>query len=507
MASTHRAQSADKPAPDLRSLSRTGGFAQRRDGAPSGGVPRPRRRWVWRGVVPVLILLALAALFAYTARAALMPGIPVQVTPVVASVGDAADRETIGEDGMGSPASTPGRGAASNIQAPGWIEPAPYAITVPALADGTVAEVLALEGERVEAGQVVARLVDDDAKLAVRAAEAAVMQAQAGADGARAALARAEANAVADEALASEVRDEVSRKRPLFEAGAVGAGELRRAELRLGALEARATAARRGAEAARSDVARADATLAAAQVALDEARLRFERMSIKSPASGVVLSRLVEPGARISMGSRGTDDGGAMAGAVLRLYDPEHLQVRVDVPLADSGKVPRDASAEITTEALPNLTLHGRVSRIVHEANIQRNTVQFKVEIENVSEAQGLLKPEMLARVRFTSGSEAGAARAGSESGIGSVLVSSSALFDRSGDRARGWRVVPGGGGPRVELVELTVGEEPERGYVLVHDGLRPSDRLVVDPPRSLRDGARVRILGEAPAMQEGEEE
>ena len=50
-------------------------------------------------------------------------------------------------------------------EAAGWLEADPFPIYVPALAPGIVKEVLVLEGEPVEAGQVVVRMIDDDARL------------------------------------------------------------------------------------------------------------------------------------------------------------------------------------------------------------------------------------------------------------------------------------------------------------------------------------------------------
>src|SRR5687767_8177023 len=120
-------------------------------------VPRPPRRWLVRIGVPLVILIAVAGLFAYAARGLVAPAIDVWVAPVVA-------KPAAGPAGSGG---EPGAGAVLT-QAPGWIEPAPYPVLAPALTEGVIREVLALEGDRVEAGQVVARIDDQDAKLALR---------------------------------------------------------------------------------------------------------------------------------------------------------------------------------------------------------------------------------------------------------------------------------------------------------------------------------------------------
>ena len=66
---------------------------------------------------------------------------------------------------------------------------------------------------------------------------------------------------------------------------------------------------------------------------------------------------------------------------VLRIYNPQKLQVRVDVPLANAAQVSVGQEATITAEVLRDTVFHGKVLRILHEADIQKNTLQVKVSI------------------------------------------------------------------------------------------------------------------------------
>ena len=58
------------------------------------------------------------------------------------------------------------------FQAAGWIEPRPTPIRVAALAPGVVEKLLVVQDQPVKAGEPVAQLVDQDAKLARDHAEA-----------------------------------------------------------------------------------------------------------------------------------------------------------------------------------------------------------------------------------------------------------------------------------------------------------------------------------------------
>ncbi|MFO0492105.1 MAG: efflux RND transporter periplasmic adaptor subunit, partial [bacterium] len=141
--------------------------------------------------------------------------------------------------------------------------------------------------------------------------------------------------------------------------------------------------------------------------------------------------------------------------AILRVYDPAKLQVRVDVPLADAAKVSVGTRATVSTEALADQTFRGVVSRVVHEANIQRNTVQFKVALDAPSP---VLKPEMLTRVKLHAPAIASRQRGTSTGGIEAsghgeggdmlLLVPTAAVTSAGKEKGQVWVVDTSGGSP-----------------------------------------------------------
>lgn len=472
-------------------------------------IARPKARWATRLLIPTVVLLATGGLLAYAARDALQPRLAVHVAAAIpkSSVG-AADTGTDADSTGGSediPSDAPLGPVA--VQAPGWIEPAPFAVRVPALAEGVVKELLVLDGERVEVGQVIARLIDDDARLALRAADATVAERVADVARTRAALATAESQVEVERTTAAELRDEVTRKRELVPAG-LSEGTFRRMEIRLSGLEARVASAEKLVDEARAALAQAESAHAAALVMRDEAVLRLERMDVRSPVAGIVLAHLVEPGTRISMGGLSGDAGlaGSMMGAVVRVYDPAKLQVRVDVPLADAAKVSVGTRATVSTEALADQTFSGVVSRVVHEANIQRNTVQFKVALDAPSP---VLKPEMLTRVKLHApaiasrqrGTSTGGVEASGhgESGDMLLLVPTAAVTSAGEDKGQVWVVETSGGSPVARRRDITTTPAADEGFTAVASGLRLTDRIILDPPAppAIRDGMRLKVLGE----------
>lgn len=486
------------------------------DPAP-GSVPRPRRRWLSRLAVPSVILVALLSLLAYALRDELYPAASVAVVRVVV-------RETPSGE-TGGPAV-----AQVSVQAPGWVEPDPYPIYVSGLAAGIVEEVLVLEGERVAAGQVVARLVATDAQLAVRRASAALRRAEATSKAARTDLEQPVAlkRAVAvQRASLEEARTETGRLEAQVLGEQIVMEGLRRAWERLRALstttvsrqtvedaeyaflaqQAKVETARRTVAVARATAGRFEAELAAAtqvlrlkvaeheavgvaearvqetSAALDEARLRLQRMEVVSPSSGVVMARLAVPGGKLI---QEMDD--PHSAHVVHLYDPARLQVRVDIPLADAARVGVGQEALIVVDVLPDREFRGRVTRFVHQADISKNTVQAKVAI---LDPDPLLKPDMLARVKFlgTPSAEGGEAPAGLQ-----VLAPLSAM-QRQGDRGVVWRIDPATS--RLQRLEVGLGGSRGDGWVLVAEGLRAGDALVDQPGDGLQEGRRVRALQE----------
>lgn len=501
-------------------------------------VPRPRRNWKTRVLLPAALLAAVASLFAVAARDALRPARAVRVVPVVV--------RTVQETSPSDSAAP----AAATVQAPGWVEPDPFPISVSALTDGVVKEVLVVEGEAVKAGQVVARMVDDDAKLALDRAEADLVAREGERDAAAAALVAAQrdwdnpvervraaqtAEAMlaqasaelerlpidieAEQARLDELADLLRRTEANVARNAVGEGELVQVRLRTKAQQATLSSTKAKRPLLAAKVRQQEAELAAAKEAatlrvterkaLDqakallrqseaavrqaaavrgEARLRLERMNVRSPSDGVVMTRHVEPGSKLMIS--GDDMRSAHA---VRLYDPRKLQVRVDVPVADAARVGVGQGATVVVGVLPDRTFTGVVTRAVHEADIQRNTVQFKVAIRDPSPE---LKPEMLARVRF-SPPRAGTASDGGGAAASQHVFAPEQLLQRDGPTgpARAWAVDKGRGTASLRAVEL--GETRADGWVSVRSGLQPGDVVISGDTTGLKDGTRVRVVGE----------
>jgi membrane fusion protein (multidrug efflux system) len=185
---------------------------------------------------------------------------------------------------------------------------------------GTVVAINADDTQLVKAGQTLVRLDGADTQVALQQAEANLAQAvrqvrvsfaNNGTLAAQVAVRQTDV-ATAKTALA-RAEDALRRRQELAGTGAVGAEELRQAQLAVQAAKAALSTAEAGVEAAREQLASGEALTAGTVIASNpavrlaaarvrEAYLAYERTTIPAPVSGVVARRSVQLGQRVAPG-------------------------------------------------------------------------------------------------------------------------------------------------------------------------------------------------------------
>lgn len=457
-------------------------------------------------LLPVGLLLGFVALIGLVLGDRLLPAREVVVSTVVTLQasdevsGERTEAETIEEAPMW-------------FQASGWVEPDPLPIKVPALVDGVVRQVHVLEGETVKKGQVLATLIDDDAKLNLRTAESQLASLEAMAEAQLGEIAVIEAEkatlamrVVAARAKRAEREDEVRRYDQLAADGSrsVAEREMALARLRLATQQAEIDALQWSEEELAAKLLREAARGRDFAARIEEARTEVERRQlalsrtrIASPLDGLVLRLAVVPGQKRMMAMDQEDSS-----TIAILYQPGHLQARIDVPLAEASRLSLGQPVRLRSSLLADHIFHGEVVRIVGEADLQRNTIQAKVRIHDPDPR---LRPEMLCRAEFLAPTAPSPERESAGKGTGKesetisrgsgavvrVFAPEAALIDATTDAAKVWRIDDSG--ERVELREIALGGERRGAHRLVLAGLRPGDRVVLDPPSDLEVGERVR--------------
>jgi len=244
---------------------------------------------------------------------------------------------------------------------------------------GRLKERLVDEGQQVSAGQIVARLEDDELKdermlraADQQAAQATLADLKAGsrqeeiaATAATLARLKAESERAAQDAVRAEAlfKKEVIPRKELDAARAArdaAAAAVREAEQRLQLAKA----------GPRPDAVRAaQARLEGAAASRSLADTRLSQAVLAAPLAGTVLAKHAEPGELLAAGS-----------PVITVARLDEVWVRAFLPETQLGKVRLGQVATVTSDSWKGRTYQGRVSFIASEAEFTPRNVQTEAE-------------------------------------------------------------------------------------------------------------------------------
>ena len=233
----------------------------------------------------------------------------------------------------------------------------------------------------------------------------------------------------------------------------------------------------------------AEARVKQKSVVESEARLRLNRMTIRAPVDGRVYELVASPGARVGSGvmtAMADHDGSS----VITMYRPESLQIRVDVRFEDIPKVSLGQIVQISNPALEE-PIRGRVLFVSSEADIQKNTLQVKVAIED---PPGFFKPEMLVDVTFLAPKQVATSEEASNKELTLLVPQHLVVMD---DGAPFVWLADQSGGVALKTSVVT-GRKGNDGMWEIVDGLDIGSRIISGNLAGLEHGDRLQVTGEA---------
>ncbi|MGJ3232834.1 MAG: efflux RND transporter periplasmic adaptor subunit [Oceanicaulis sp.] len=325
-------------------------------GGENGGGGAP---WLVQSLV-ILVSIGVGAVAAWFLIPILNPAPEPVERPAAREIAAAEPAQSVS-----APAPSPAP-RASGLVASGYVTARRQA-TVSAEITGRIREVLIEEGAVVAAGDVLARLDDERARLDLDLFEA---QAEA-----------ADARVRALVAQRGEAQVQLERAERL-----VGSGFATQASVT--ALEAQRDSLTSQLAAARGDAAAARARLAS-QVDF------IERHVVRAPFAGVVIAKNAQVGEILSPVSAG---GGFTRTGIATLVDMESLELEVDVNEGQIQRVTAGQQVEAVLDAYPDWRIPARVEAIIPTADRARATIQVRVAL---LERDARILPDMAARVTF----------------------------------------------------------------------------------------------------------
>ncbi len=348
-------------------------------------------------------------------------------------------------------ASAPSAGGSSAavLQATGYVTARRQA-TVSAQITGTLTQVLIEEGERVEAGQVLATLEGT-------AQKAQLAQAEAGLRAARAQLAQFQAQLAQGRRDLGRAEDLVARKLVSTQSVEVARTQV---DTQLSQLETQ-----------RKQVEVAEAGVRAAQVQLDYC-------TVRAPFAGVVTAKAAQVGEIVSPLSAG---GGFTRTGVGTIVDMDSLEIEVDVTESYINRVQPKQPAQAVLDAYPDWQIPAHVIAIIPSADRGKATVKVRVALDRKDPR---ILPEMGVRVSFLEEAKPVDAAAPPPKG---ALVPGSAIVKRDGRD-----IVFAIDGGRARAKAVTAGKS--FGDLRLAEGIAAGARVVKQPPPDMADGAKVEL-------------
>jgi HlyD family secretion protein len=335
------------------------------------------------------------------------------------------------------------------LNASGYVTPRRRA-TIAAKITGRVTGVFFDEGTHVSEGQLLARLDDSDARKALDAAKADYEASKA---------------AIADyEVQLKNAQIQLRRAEQLQNAGVQTQEQLDNA--------------RTAADSLRAKIALAHSQVTSSEARIQQAQQAVDNCTIRSPYTGIVVSKDAQVGEMVSPNSAG---GGFTRTGIATIVDMNSNEIEVDVNESYISRVQPGQPVTAILDAYPDWEIPSRVRTIIPSADRQKATVKVRVSFLKLDPR---ILPDMGIKVTFLGAEQK--KQPGAEAAT--ILIPQSAVHDESGKK----------------IVFLVKDDKTERRAVTlggnrgsdteVLAGVAVGDTLVIKSPGNLRDAQSVEI-------------
>jgi RND family efflux transporter MFP subunit len=291
---------------------------------------------------------------------------------------------------------------------------------------------------------------------------------------------RLDAQVRAAEAKLANARSENERNRRLFQQRAIAREEAERSETNFRLAQEELTAAReareKGTVARDEDVAAKEAEIRGLEARVVEANIQLQDSTLRAPYDGKIAQRFVEQNQNITAKQ-----------PVVKFQNVDEIEVAVDVPETVMAADLRSADiVELLAEfsGAPGVRFPVHIEEMAQRADPVTQTFRVRVAMKAPSDVN--LLPGMTATVTLT--------YRRARILDSRILVPITAVFKDAEGEQVAWVV-----GPEQTVTRRVVRlGEPTGGRIEILDGLQPGERIAVAGVTFLREGMKVRDLGDA---------
>lgn len=347
-------------------------------------------------------------------------------------------------------------------------------VSVFAKVPGTVTEVMAEVGQKVNKGDLLLRIDDKDVRLQVEQARAGLSSARANLSrtnggAAELQLAQLRSSMAQAELMYQDASTALESSKVLFEAGAISKFELDSAQTRFKTAESQYLTAKKAVELTESSINKENTAVASAQVqqaqaSYELAKSQLENTSLTAPISGVVSVRNATQGELIS--------GGVPA---FTLVDLSTVVVEISVMQELVNKVAMGESVALEISAAGPDPFMGTVTAVSPSADPRTQAYLMKIEVAN---PEGTIKGGMLASVSLVT-----------EARESTLVVPLDAVIDDNGKS-----IVFVAEGDVASRREVTVGLS-DGAFVEISSGIAEGDKVIVKGQSYLQDKTKITVV------------
>lgn len=341
------------------------------------------------------------------------------------------------------------------------------------------------EGQMVAKGDLIGQLREDEFRARLTALEGQLDQARAAL---RALLAgerpeermRRESDVRSAESRLANARAEFTRNQGLIAARAVSRADFERAETTYRIAQDELESARQmleiGAIAREEDIDAKRAAVRGLEGRVVEAKLQLDDCVLRAPYDGVIAERFVEEGQNINAKQ-----------PIVKFQDVDEVEIAVDVPetvMAANLQAADILQLHAEFSGAPGMQFPVRITEMAQRADATTRTFNVRVGMEQPEDFNIL--PGMTATVTLNY-------RRASILGD-RILIPIEAIAQTSAGQSIAWTLDEE---QKVASRPVKLGEAMG-GQVEVVEGLSPGERIVIAGVRFLREGMKVRDLGNA---------
>lgn len=256
----------------------------------------------------------------------------------------------------------------------------------------TVAKILVDMGDRVQAGQVVIKLDEREARLEVERLSASLQAARESLGRSQQVLESSRANVERAQAVLADARINLKRFEGLFSEGAISASQRDSAQMQYDVAVASLRSNEAQYESDRAAVKNADAGVVQATAALEIARKRLQDTDVVSPITGYVRKRLVNVGETFKEKT-----------PLMSLVATHALKLQGDVPERFAPRIGVGRPVRVEVEAFPGQTFPGTITRVSPTVDVESRSFSVEASVPN---PKGVLKPGFFAKASILTGTE-----------------------------------------------------------------------------------------------------